>query len=545
MRLLTCLGTIIRLERETGRLTHTRLTPVRDVAVDFVVALPPEGLAGPLEGPAGMLLLPGSVPGTIYLTRDGLFLGVGDAPFPAFSRGVPSAAEVLRLIPDDEVAALRMLLTHAWLREDTGEIVQPGEIAVAAGPVLRVAGQSFALGAERLGLDEGVVTLVLEGAPVRLRLVPGSLVDAAEIAVTAGDISRVPVVRDEPGLRAVEAARFVLPAPSETALPPILGSLADRAFLYCRGEAGAQPVAGRRQCHSDLVRERDKFVVLRGALAGTILDRAGISRRCADLNGVLPAYLRREGDAYFVDAAWLDAAPVLRGPHVVLGGGDGGILADMVRLSLIAPYLPPDAQLLVPAAGAYRDMLDAFGFGSMAVRDVAAEVCRVEELYWPARCSMAQMPASAWRGARERAVGRRPAQTGRPLRLYVRSAGARSVANAPLVEAILAKNRFKVITLEKLRLSERIDLYGQADIVVAPHGAALEHILFCQAGARVLELSPDCSYRPVVNDMAGKLGLTHAVLPCPTHDGTFDGRLNVPAARLVTLTDLLLSRQAI
>jgi hypothetical protein len=60
----------------------------------------------------------------------------------------------------------------------------------------------------------------------------------------------------------------------------------------------------------------------------------------------------------------------------------------------------------------------------------------------------------------------------------------------------------------------------------------------------VLELSPDCEYRPFFNEIAAKLGLSHAVLPCPTDDGTFNGRLTVDTSRLAGVIGLLQLRRA-
>ena len=98
--------------------------------------------------------------------------------------------------------------------------------------------------------------------------------------------------------------------------------------------------------------------------------------------------------------------------------------------------------------------------------------------------------------------------------------------------------------MEDLTAIAQMDLFRRAEMVVAPHGAALANLIFCPPGTQVLELSPDCEYRPFFNEICGKLGLTHAVLPCATHDGTFNGRLVVPGTRLNTLLGVLMSRQA-
>jgi capsular polysaccharide biosynthesis protein len=98
--------------------------------------------------------------------------------------------------------------------------------------------------------------------------------------------------------------------------------------------------------------------------------------------------------------------------------------------------------------------------------------------------------------------------------------------------------------MEDLTVTQQIDLFRRAELVISPHGAALANILFCPAATAVLELSPDCEYRPFFNQMAAKLGLSHAVLPCPTDTGGFNGRLDVDSKRLQRLLNLLQARQA-
>ena len=556
MRLLTWHGTIIRLETATGRITHTRLVPVRDLAVDFILALPPEGLTAPLAGPNEITLVPGTAPGTAHLQRRGLFLSVQGAPYPLFTAAQPGEAETLHLVADDRAALLRDLLSHGWIHSADGAAIGAEEMALGPGP-------HVVAGSHKLGLHDVTPggtpdTLIVPGGT--LSRVAGSTVQAREIALRRQDGAAIPEVTTEADFASRAAARLRVPAPPELAIPPILGSLADRDFLYRRGSAGLPPARGRLHLHSQVVRGRDKYVLLDRGVAGMVLDEGGVltgAEDAANLGGALPRHFGREGDRYFIAQAALDGAARLVGPHAVFYGGsceddDGWLIGAMVPLTILAPYLPPGTALLLPArlsgkaVGTFDPvaMLDAFGFGEMPRSHVPGQICRAEVLFWPDRCPIGRMPASALRAARERVIARRPPGGGRRTRIYLRRAASRSVANAHVVESILTKNGFTPVLLEELSANEQIDLFRGAEMVVGAHGAGLANLLFCPPGTMVLELSPDCRYRPVVNEMSAKLGLTHAVLPCATDDGGPDGRLIVPAPRLTALLGLLLSRQA-
>jgi hypothetical protein len=52
---------------------------------------------------------------------------------------------------------------------------------------------------------------------------------------------------------------------------------------------------------------------------------------------------------------------------------------------------------------------------------------------------------------------------------------------------------------------------------------------------------PDYECRPAIWSMANKLGHVHAMLGCPTHDGTFDGRLVVDIKRLAAIHRMVTS----
>jgi capsular polysaccharide biosynthesis protein len=133
-------------------------------------------------------------------------------------------------------------------------------------------------------------------------------------------------------------------------------------------------------------------------------------------------------------------------------------------------------------------------------------------------------------------IGRRNA------RLYIARRGTRRVANAAQIESFLTKRGFTIHTLDDSSIDQQIDLFSEAEWVVAPHGAELGNLLFCAPGTKVLELSPDVDFKPYFSYMCNKLALTHGVLPCATTDGGFNTDMTVNMEEFSALFRMLRHR---
>jgi hypothetical protein len=74
-------------------------------------------------------------------------------------------------------------------------------------------------------------------------------------------------------------------------------------------------------------------------------------------------------------------------------------------------------------------------------------------------------------------------------RLYIsrRDATYRFVRNENEVVAYLEKKGFETVTLSGLRSEEQARLFASAETIVAPHGAGLTNLVFCEKGTRVVE----------------------------------------------------------
>jgi capsular polysaccharide biosynthesis protein len=261
----------------------------------------------------------------------------------------------------------------------------------------------------------------------------------------------------------------------------------------------------------------------------------------------------------FLDESALRAAPVIQGPHVVFYGGIAAdyyhwLIESLVPLCALAPHLPAGTKLLLPESfdvmredpraallPTHHAMLRDWGFGEMPHTVAAAPVCLVEEVFYLRNLNLESFPASVLRGARERVLKDLPAAPG-GRRIYVRRPAGRRVDNAADIEAAVEKLGFTVHDMTGLSAAGQIALFREASVVIAPHGAELANLLFCAPGTRVIELSPDVQFRYFFAQLSDKLGLSHAVLPCASVTGNFDGDMHVDRASLLALLRLMQAR---
>ncbi len=99
-------------------------------------------------------------------------------------------------------------------------------------------------------------------------------------------------------------------------------------------------------------------------------------------------------------------------------------------------------------------------------------------------------------------------------RIYIsrNRARYRHVLNEDQVMAILHPCGFVRVELETLPLAEQVALFAQAKVIVAPHGAGLTNIVFCQPGTQIVELTSPHYIRADYWRMSQQLGLTHYVI---------------------------------
>lgn len=127
---------------------------------------------------------------------------------------------------------------------------------------------------------------------------------------------------------------------------------------------------------------------------------------------------------------------------------------------------------------------------------------------------------SEYRWLRERmfdAVG--VDEPGGDRRIYISRADAdrRRVTNEAAVVECLEAHGFESYTLSDLRVREQVQLFAEAETIVAPHGAGLVNMIF-STDCAVLELIPQDLVFPFYQCLADHLGHDYDYLYCDSED---------------------------
>ena len=77
------------------------------------------------------------------------------------------------------------------------------------------------------------------------------------------------------------------------------------------------------------------------------------------------------------------------------------------------------------------------------------------------------------------------------------------------LENILRGAGFISVELESLRWQEQVALFSNAEVVLAPHGAALANIAFCATNALVAEIGTRTGYKEFYLRLASAAGLRY------------------------------------
>jgi capsular polysaccharide biosynthesis protein len=99
-------------------------------------------------------------------------------------------------------------------------------------------------------------------------------------------------------------------------------------------------------------------------------------------------------------------------------------------------------------------------------------------------------------------------------RLYVsrRNAAVRRILNEDRLRALLENAGFAVIDLESHSWEEQVEMFANAEVVLAPHGAALANIAFCRPRTLVTEISTRAGYKDFYLRLAASASLRYRVL---------------------------------
>jgi hypothetical protein len=535
---------------------------VRDIATDWEMLLPQGGLAAPMPGPvdARLLLSPAGAPRVVTIRFGDYFLcaepRIGEV---RFSRREAGLWETFMLVSDAELAALRDVLAHVWT--DEPHETPPPEACLQA--ALRT-DFKLAVGNRIFDLRGAFPPIAADGATIGAGADGATLRRAGKLRAGAQwDLTRrppdqqAPPVHDAATFRSTQNCRLILQGGVEYGYLPLAGSRADEDWMLTKWSQPGETRIGQQRNKFHLVREMHKHVLLTRGQEGLIFDRRGASNETGYVMGLdvsREGMLTREGDHIYIAGEVVANAPRLAGPHAVFYGGNLSnyfhwVIDALLPLHVMAPYLPPGTKLLIPGtlrgfrAGPaeeaartvdHMSALREWGFGDFPIVEIDAPVCHVEEVYWPDECFIEQMPAQFVQAARADMLARLGPR-GETNNIYIRRDRMRTVANDEQIEKMAQRNGFSVHTLDGMTPRAQMQLFQNADFVVAPHGAALANLLFCAPGTKVIEFSPECEFRPLFSQISDKLDLVHAVLPCPTDDGGFHGSMTVDPVRFRAL----------
>ena len=100
--------------------------------------------------------------------------------------------------------------------------------------------------------------------------------------------------------------------------------------------------------------------------------------------------------------------------------------------------------------------------------------------------------------------------------LVARKGPTRKIHNIEQVQTFLSRYDFETVYLEGMSMMNQILLFQSAEVIIAPHGAGLANLLFCEPGTKVIELMPACEMRPFFWLISEKLDLVYGLQFCAT-----------------------------
>lgn len=105
-------------------------------------------------------------------------------------------------------------------------------------------------------------------------------------------------------------------------------------------------------------------------------------------------------------------------------------------------------------------------------------------------CINSIVPKRSCEFLREELLLKRNVKTKKSTRIYISRADAngRFVSNEEQVMKLLGSYGFTRVVLKPLSVNEKIELFQSAEVIIAPHGAGLTNLIFCNPGTKVIEL---------------------------------------------------------
>jgi capsular polysaccharide biosynthesis protein len=101
---------------------------------------------------------------------------------------------------------------------------------------------------------------------------------------------------------------------------------------------------------------------------------------------------------------------------------------------------------------------------------------------------------------------------GRRIFISRRRAPVRRIANESEIAPLLSAGGFQILELEDLAWEEQLRTFAGAEVIIAPHGAALANAAFCRSGTHLAEICTRAGYRDWYLRLAAAAGLKYHCL---------------------------------
>jgi capsular polysaccharide biosynthesis protein len=131
--------------------------------------------------------------------------------------------------------------------------------------------------------------------------------------------------------------------------------------------------------------------------------------------------------------------------------------------------------------------------GAARVREIEAPVLRVDDVVFASPMDhFLHAPNRPLDWVREQMLAHvdLPDTGARRVYLSRRADDKRRMVNEEALEAEMVRRGFAIVYPQQLSVAAQIATFRDADIIVAPTGAALANTLFCKPGAKVFEIQP-------------------------------------------------------
>ena len=124
------------------------------------------------------------------------------------------------------------------------------------------------------------------------------------------------------------------------------------------------------------------------------------------------------------------------------------------------------------------------------------------------------VPGYACDFLRSEFLGKSLSRSRHSKRIYVNRGNVahRRVTNEKQIIDLLKPYGFESIALETLSLTEQISLMVSAEVVIAPHGAGLTNIVFCNPGTQIIELLHPAAVNVMYWTICNEVGLRYYYL---------------------------------